>query len=55
MNKDMNDLLDKKVSISSVQYFVFLSSAAVNHTSVLSTFDSGGIGRNPSPKKNAFK
>lgn len=36
-------------SNSSTQYFMLSSLDALYQTSVLSTFDSGGIGRNPSP------
>lgn len=49
MNIDIRPF--KKRSISSVQYSVFFSSLALNQTRVLSTLDSGGIGRKPNPKK----
>lgn len=42
-------LRNKKLSSSLVQYLVFSSSLALYHTNVLSTFESGGIGRNPNP------
>lgn len=42
-------LHSKNSSNAPIQYSVFFSLAASNHTSVLSTFDSGGIGLKPSP------